>query len=167
MMVKIKIRFLSCHGFLPRLVANGVWNLHHDYCLGSQIPDFGAPLVWERYAIWQPVCLGEHLYFWVELTLACVLLLLQSMQPMVALSQLHFWPNPWVSLYFWGLEWIKWERQAHSSILGKDEREMGLSRENNSLSSPYLKLVWLLWGPMDSCPSWLRLNKGLGLSFGS
>ena len=46
-----KIRFLSCHGFLPRLAANGVWNLHHNYCSGSQIPEFGALLVWERYAL--------------------------------------------------------------------------------------------------------------------
>ena len=41
-----------------------------------------------------PACLGEHLYFWVELTLDCVLFLLQSMQPIVVLSQLHSWPNP-------------------------------------------------------------------------
>jgi hypothetical protein len=31
--------------------------------------------------------------------------------------------------------------QAHSSILGKDEREMGFPKENNSLSSLHLKLV--------------------------
>jgi hypothetical protein len=31
--------------------------------------------------------------------------------------------------------------QAHSSILGKDEREMGLPRENNSLFSLHLMLV--------------------------
>ena len=46
-----KIRFLSYHGFLPRLVANGDWNPHHNYCSSSQIPEFRAPLVWKRYAI--------------------------------------------------------------------------------------------------------------------
>jgi hypothetical protein len=41
-----KIRFLSCHGFLPRLVANGDRIPCHDYCSSSQ--SMGSELHWSE-----------------------------------------------------------------------------------------------------------------------
>ena len=131
---------------LPRItVASGgqLWPESLSWLLFRQpIHEFRASLVWERYAImitcllqWDFIHMG-----WADSNLCAVRLLLQRMQPIVVISQLHFWSNQWVSLYFSCLKWVKWGRQTHSPISEKEERETWVLRESHHLFSFYLKL---------------------------